>query len=533
MSTDENMKRSQRKILIVGAGPSGLMMACKLALHKIPFRLIDKKTEPSVHSNALIIHSKTLEIFAQMGLARQAIDQGAIVNAVSVYFNGKLVSRIDLRGIGNKVSRFPYILLLEQSKTEHLLRQFLQRAGYEPGWGTELTGLINKTDEVIAVLRSATGAIRKMSVPFLIAADGGKSTVRRALNIRFNGKTHNESPFIIECRSKMQLPPDEIRFLFSGSASAGLFPLHDGNVRIDASLQEKGFRKGKIRFEDVQKVFDSRIKMKLGIHNPGFFSSFHSRRRYAVDFRSNRCFLVGDAAHVHSPVGAQGMNNCLQDAHNLAWKLAFVMQNKLDPEILDTYQQERKPVARRTSLTTDRFYRLIASPGLLYRMLRMALLPALIRQFSRLLQKEFWGNRVFRSISGTGTAYGKNILCSDQYRSAGRKAPGPGERLPHFEYQTNGEKKNIRDRVHYTGFHLLVFRDRNADGTANMVNKYGGLITFEVIPPVSGTEDLYRAFGMDSGGWYLIRPDFYIAARSDERGYKNLEKYLQRIFCQL
>src|SRR5665648_25817 len=313
-------------VLIVGAGPAGLMMACQLALHNVTFRIIDKKDRPTNYSGALIVQARSLEIFQQMGIAQTAVQSGVIANEIKLIFNGKKSFTIPVKDIGRGLSLFPYMLLLEQSKTELILTDFLNNFGYSIERGPELDRFTQDDLGVTSILKLPDGNEETITTKYLIAADGARSTIRKQLQIPFVGKTYPISLFVSDCKAIGELSSNQLCFSFSDKTTAGFFPLPSGRWRIDGAISKDLENKDLLTFKDVGKHFREKSRMNVEISEPDWFSVFHVNERYAPSFQLNRCFLVGDAAHIHSPVGAQGMNTGLQDSYNLSWKLAFVLQ---------------------------------------------------------------------------------------------------------------------------------------------------------------------------------------------------------------
>ena len=518
-------------VLIAGAGPTGLMTACQLSLYGIPFRIIDKKQYPAAHSGAMIIHARTLEIFQQMELAEEMIMSGRVVNGISIYFNGKLKSRLNLSDKAMGVSAFPYILMLEQSKTEQLLLKFLQQRGHEVEWETELVDLTLKELEVEAIIRLRDGNLETVNPKYLVGADGGKSRVRSLLNVPFKGSTHNIRLMVMECVADVELPAGELSFFFTKQATAGFFPLTDGRWRIDASFQHIKSNKHQLSFDEIAGVFNRKINFSANIRDPQWFSVFYSHGRHASHFMLNRCFLTGDAAHLFTPVGGQGMNTGLQDAYNLAWKMALVLKNQMVPQALETYETERNPVALRIYRISDRYFRLAASGRLHLNIFRISLLPLLLKLFFRIMDVKFAGDYIFKKISGVGLSYKLNLLNVDASKNIYITAPKPGNRLPYCSYKENGKVVSVQQKVHSTRFLLLIFGDRtNAGLLQTAVKDYLDVLTTLFIPFGPETSELYVLFGINSEGWYLIRPDMYIACRSDGPGAEELKDYLHTLF---
>lgn len=185
-------------VLIVGAGPSGLMMACQLAINNVPFRIIDKNEDHTTQSRALVIQARSMEIFDQMGIAEKAIQQGKIAKAIGAFYNGKKVLRVTVNDMGKGLTKFPYLLMLEQSHTEKILVDFLKEYGHEIERTTQLKNITQSLDEVISVLKRGDGKEETIKTKYVIGADGAHSIVREQLNIAFGGKiTSNHFLFLI------------------------------------------------------------------------------------------------------------------------------------------------------------------------------------------------------------------------------------------------------------------------------------------------------------------------------------------------
>ncbi|MEN6453570.1 MAG: FAD-dependent monooxygenase [Prolixibacteraceae bacterium] len=391
MGNDEK----QTAVLIAGAGPAGLMMACQLAILETDFRIIDRKKLPAAYSGALIIHAPSQEILDEMGLLDPATKEGIPVHTLSLVFRGKKTIRLKLKDLTRDLGPFPNMLMLEQSKTEQLLIGFLQKYGRRVEWETEVTHFKENRDEIVTEVRATDGKTEMIRSQYLIAADGGSSMIRNNLKIPFIGKTRSFPLCITDCQANLDLPPNEICFCFSKEASAGFFPISRQRWRID--LTSPRLKKTKPGFENIESDFGSMVEMNIRIKNPDWFSIFRSHRRFAASFRSSRCFLIGDAAHVFSPVGARGMNSGWEDARNLAGKIASVSAGTADPALLDRYEKERKPPARKTAKVTDLLFILFASPRFPWKPIRLYLLPHAI---SLAFRSKIIRTLIFRAVSG-------------------------------------------------------------------------------------------------------------------------------------
>jgi len=519
------------EVLIIGAGPSGLMMACQLALRNIPFRIIDKKDHCTNYSGALIIHARSVEIFHRMGIAQSAIQKGIIANEINIVFNGKKAFRIPVKNIGQGLTRFPYLLMLEQSKTEQLLIDFISNFGYSVERNTELLRFTEDTEGVNSILKHASGKVVSIRTKYLIGADGGHSTVRRQLDIPFVGSTHPISLFVTDCKAQINLPPEAMCFSFSNASTAGFFPLTDGRWRVDGAITGELEAKDALTFDDIAKNFAERTRMKVKLYHPQWFSVFHSHQRYASSFRQNQCFLVGDAAHIHSPVGAQGMNTGLQDAYNLAWKLALVLQEKAKISLLDTYESERAGIAKKVIRSTDIVFNFVTSQNFFLKTFRVYVVPLIMKLILPLLVKQkSIRHFFFRRISEIGIQYRESPLT--HHASSGNfpsHAPKPGDRLPCIPYNEDGKEINIQEKATGTGFNLFIFsKGTPPDEIIRVAENYTHLLTIETIPCTSETKYLYERLGIEKSGCYLVRPDMYIAYRSGKPEAEHFESYLQQ-----
>ncbi len=518
-------------VLINGAGPTGLMMACHLALHKIPFRIIDKKQKRENYSGAMIIHARSMEIFHQMGISLKILKEGVIARKINFQFNYRTHFSIDIADFGNGWSLFPYILILEQSKTEKLLISFLNSQGYEVEAGTALLSFSQKRGIVTSVLKNPSGIGEVVKTKFLIGAGGSTSLVRRQLKIPFYGITHPDLLFVSDSQADIFGPKSDMAFTFTKNQTLGFFPLPRNRWRIDGAIPDLGKISEKITFDFIDNYLNNDRKLNIQLVNSTWFSVFRSHSRYAPAFKHHHCFLIGDAAHIHSPVGAQGMNTGLQDAYNLAWKLAFYLKGSARANILETYQEERLPVARSIIEHTDTAYRWITDNRSIFKFIRLNVLPVLIKILIFLMIKIKWVKKsVFLAISGTGIDYKKSSLS----RFFNRKpffdnSPLPGERLPSLQYFLGNNIYQLQEQVKYTSYHLFVFGVKDIpENLMTVVEKFSPLLEAQVLPVDPGTDDIYKRMVNGYKACYLVRPDLYIAWRSDYFDATGLENYLKK-----
>jgi 2-polyprenyl-6-methoxyphenol hydroxylase-like FAD-dependent oxidoreductase len=521
-------------VLIVGAGPTGLMLACQLERFGIPYRIIEKNSGPTTQSRALAIQARSLELFAQMGIAQKAVEQGKRAKAVNYVARGRLAQRISLEGHGEALTAFPYLLILDQSRTERLLIDILDQHDHAVEWQTELVALTENSDGVVATLKRADGTHERVQAAWLVGADGAKSVVRQILAIPFGGKTYKYSLFVLDCVVDLPFKDDEGYIAFSDTSFAAFFPMTEGRCRVISMLPEELSDKEQITFADVAQDFAERMQMDVKLSDPKWLSVYHSHHRYVATFRQGRCFLAGDAAHIHSPVGAQGMNTGLQDAHNLAWKLAMVISGQAGRNVLETYNEERLPIAKRLVRTTDRVFSLTLNTNPLARFWIMYVAP---KALALVLNEKHLARFAFTTISQIGIRYRTSSLSRNASIGAfPRHAPQPGDRLPYVLFHEQEKKVNIQDKLKEPAFHLFVFpgiqTETEAQALQNAADAFDGAIVVETIPLTAATKPLYETLGVQHGGCYLVRPDMYIAYRSAALNAEHFEHYLERFLIR-
>ena len=518
---------TQPEVLITGAGPTGLMMACQLAIRKVPFRIIDKNEDHTPQSRALVIHARSLEIFEQLGIAHEAVQLGKIAKAANLYVNGKRRLRFNFNNIGEGLTEFPFLLILEQSKTEKLLNEFINQHGYFVERNTELLDFSQNNNQINASLKQPGKEQESIQINWLIGADGANSLVRRKLNIPFAGKTYKESLFVLDCEMTMDIPPDEMCICFSDKTFAGLFPMTNGRSRVIGIVPDEFLDNDSISFENATKDFAKRTRLNITLKNPQWISMYHSHHRSVSSFRQGHCFLAGDAAHIHSPVGAQGMNTGLQDAYNLAWKLSLAIKENAKESLLDSYNDERIVIAQNLVKTTDRVFHIVTSKQKIFKFFRLYFIPALMKLVLPIAQRiSFIRRTAFKSISEIGLHYRYSKLSIDDNKSAfPNNAPKPGDRVPYLP--------EVQALLSGTKFHLLIFTgERTGDQTDQAIKtfneKYNELITVHEIQFSDATKPIYKKFGIIKQGGYFIRPDNYIAYRSNSLQLQQVTDYIDR-----
>ncbi len=517
------------QVLIVGAGPTGLMMACQMAIHHVSFCIIDKNDTPSINSGALIVQARTLEIFEQMGIACTALKEGIVANKVNMFFNGKKNISTNIKNIGGDLTQFPFLLMLEQSKTEKLLVKFIGERGHSVDRGIVFKSFIQDKEKTTSVVILPDGSEQLIKSKYIIAADGTNSAIRNFLNISFIGKTYPKPIFILDCKAKTDIYPGEICFAFSNKSVSGIFPLQDSRWRIDSTLPKEIEKLENITFDTIAKDFHLWTKMNINFQGYEWFSVSHSHQKYAALVRVRNCFLVGDAAHVNSPVGAQGMNTGLQDSFNLAWKLAFVINRKAKAELLDTYSTERLGISKGFAQYADIVFKLVTSNNAVVKFFRFYVIKILLKVLFPLMEKQRrFRQFFFTSISQIGIHYRNSslsyVVSEGSFLS---DAPRPGDRLPYAELLYKGRNTNNYEILDVGCFNLIIFSTIIPEEIKKIAEKYNLMV--KLVSNLPENKKIFEKLGITKTGYYLVRPDMHIALRSAISSTYHLNKYLQTI----
>ena len=507
-------------VLIVGAGPTGLALACQLIRYKIDFILVDKKETTTPHSKAIGVQARTLEIYEQIGLARPLIDLGSPAAYAKLFAGGKVRGAIDFGDLGGGMSPYPYVLFAEQGKHEALLYEFIRSCGREVEWNTELESFTQEPDSVSAVLKKRSGAAEKVEAKFLVGCDGARSIVRHSLGLKFEGSTFERMFYVADVRIDWDHGHDALQVFLMRDSLLAFFPMTgEKQYRIVGTFPE-GFAKdeGDVLYEEIEEQIKQDTDLKLDITHVNWFSTYKVHTRHVEKFSVGRCFLAGDSAHIHTPAGAQGMNTGIQDGYNLAWKLAWVLKNGADRKLLDTYNEERLPNAEALMKTTDRFFNLVAGRNWIFAFIRLYIFPYVAQfLFSLNVVKRF----VFPRISQIAINYRESSLS----KTAGSFTAKAGDRMPWFE--TDG--RSIYDHFHDPLFHLVVF-DEDGDKIPllpdELMSQWADKIDshfFALAPNISAK------FGTSGPFFVILRPDNYIGMISDDFSPETVRQYLARI----
>jgi 2-polyprenyl-6-methoxyphenol hydroxylase-like FAD-dependent oxidoreductase len=524
-------------VLVVGAGPVGLTMACELARSGARCRIIDKAAAPASTSRALAIFPRTLEMFQMMGVIDPVLEAGHQLNGVAIYNRSGQIGHI---GFSNLPTRYRFAISLPQSETERVLTEHLARFGIVVDREKELVELSQSADAVQPVIRASNGLEERLESGWLIGCDGAHSSVRHLLNLPFEGDAYAETFLLADVKIDGPVDHIHIHLFLTGEGLVGIFPFRGDRCRIivDTQTEAEGKPAGDLQLDEIQAIVDSRTNSGIHLRDPVWLSRFHISHRKISDFRAGRVFLAGDSAHIHSPAGGQGMNTGIQDAFNLAWKLALVVHEKSPDSLLNSYSEEREPVAKMVLSLTDRLTRMATLQGALGQQLRDALLPILTGIHSV-------EDRIAETMAEIGIHYRRSSIVSGKTGHALHA----GDRAPDCEFQLGTAREPLRlfDLFRNPVHHLLLFADADTDIASksnalrvDIRQDFKGLIdAFVVIRGTyAGYSDVlfdwdgaaHALYEAEPGAILLIRPDGYIGFRGGARHIEALREHLARIF---
>ncbi|MEV0414663.1 FAD-dependent oxidoreductase [Streptomyces sp. NPDC050448] len=521
------------RVLVVGAGPVGLTAAHELARRGLRVRVVDGAPGPAPTSRAVAVHPRTLETFDQMGVVDGVLARGRKNRAFTMFARGRRLVRLEA-DYRSMPTRFPYTVIIGQTETEEVLREAVARLGVTIEWGVRLTSLEQDRHTVRARLEHADGSTEEYEVPWLVGCDGGHSTVRKELGLPLLGES-SETWALADAAVSTDLPPDTIYWAHTGSQAMMMVPYQrDGYWRL---LDTAPAGRPETPREAADR-FSQKLSAGLGrpvhVGEPDWTSVFTFQQRMVPRMHDGRCFVAGDAAHVHSPASGQGMNTGIQEAYNLAWKLAMAALRQAGPELLATYGQERVPVGRKLLGSTRKatflvqFKNALAGVGLPVAFTFVRTIGPLRRAIQR---------KVLGGMSGLLLSYPESPLTtadpamavpagSRAAAAAGRHPDDPGSEALRGELRDTrwslvwaveagpGEAGRVAAAaaaVHGTWLSVRTAGDGLGGGPGPLADPNGLL---------------RRSLGLGPGGWVLIRPDGYIAAGGPELTRRGLARAL-------
>jgi 2-polyprenyl-6-methoxyphenol hydroxylase-like FAD-dependent oxidoreductase len=498
-------------VLIVGAGPTGLVLALWLTRLGVRVRLVDKTTEPGTTSRALAVQARTLELYDQIGLAEAVVERGRKAAAANLWVSGKKRAHAVLGDMGAGLSPYPYALVFPQDEHERLLIDQLAAAGVPVERETELQGFEDSGAGVVARLKHPDGTMETCEAAYIAGCDGARSVVREVLGIGFPGGQYEHLFYVADVEAGGAVMNGELHVGLASDEFLVVFPLQgEGRAWLVGTVRDEAERRGEnLSWDDVTKqVIDW---MRIDVKRVNWFSTYRVHHRVADRFRKGSAFLLGDAAHIHSPVGGQGMNTGIGDAINLAWKLAAVLQSRANVSLLDSYEPERIAFARRLVATTDRAFTGVVSKGATAQFIRLNIVPFFI---PILFNLALWRRLMFRTVSQIAIEYRGSSL------SEGRAGKvHAGDRLPWVNADLNDTQQDNFRTLTVLDWQVHVYGEATREIRKVCDERGLPLHVFPWRKSIGQT-------GLRRNAVYLIRPDGYIGLVDTESSPSTITSYL-------
>jgi 2-polyprenyl-6-methoxyphenol hydroxylase-like FAD-dependent oxidoreductase len=494
------------EVLIVGAGPTGLILALWLTKLGVRVRIIDKTVEAGTTSRALAVQARTLELYRQLDLADAVLARGHQVPAVNLWVKGQSAARLSFETIGAGLTPYSFLQIFPQDEHEHLLIDRLAALGIAVERQTELAGFTDEGNRVLARLRSSAGRESVCEARYIAGCDGARSSVRAAIGTGFPGGTYRQIFYVADVDASGPAINGELHVDLDEADFLAVFPLAaTGRARLIGTVRDdRADHAETLKFPDVSDRAINNLKVEVA--NVNWFSTYHVHHRVSDHFRKGRAFLLGDAAHIHSPAGGQGMNTGIGDAINLAWKLAAVLANHASDDLLDSYEAERIGFARRLVSTTDRVFSFATGEGRIADLMRTRIAPVVI---PNVMAFEAAREYLFRTVSQITLNYRGGPLSGG---SAGHIHGG--DRLPWVAIDGKDNFASLAGmswQVHVYGVprtELVTWCDEHAVS----------LHSFD-------WRAEYETAGLARDAFYLLRPDTYVALADKSGAPSALDRY--------
>src|SRR5215470_9398880 len=544
--SSSDVRRRDLDVLIVGAGPAGLALAAQLRWFGTSFRIVDRSLDRARESRALAVQARTLELFDMLDLAAPLVERGNTSARLALHLGARQVAEVQLGAMGAVDTRFPFILFVSQAETEDVLGRHLSGGDVRIERGVELVQFAVENDAVHCVLRHSSGE-ETVRARYVVGCDGARSAVRKGAGFAFEGGSYLQDFVLGDVEADGLLEPNAINSFVGGGGVAMFFPLGrptTWRVIAMAAAPARRERAGvdlpltsELSLPELQRMVDAPTEGSVRVRDPAWLTRFHLHHRQVAHYRAGRVFLAGDAAHIHSPVGAQGMNTGIQDAWNLGWKLALVVRGAAPDALLDTYEAERWPVGRFLLRYTDRIFAtftLAMSSGKVATWTRDFVVPRVI---PRVMSTSWLRSAAFRFVSELGIRYRKSPLAQEGAPPL-RAGPRAGDRLFDARVTTNGAQVPLQRAVVGPYLTLLLCGAAGAWEQARpdrLTTRYAELVTIRYLSETPIRDGLFdpdgatlRALGANDGAQYVIRPDGYIGFRCAGYDLTALTGYLRR-----
>ena len=501
-------KTRDAEVLIAGAGPSGLVLAVWLTRLGVRVRIVEKLAAPETTSRAIGVQTRTLEFYRQIGFADTLIAHGRKAPATNLWVDGRNMAHLSFTEMGGEICPFPFALVISQDIHEQLLEKHLAGLGVNVERRTELVGFEEKNGCVIAQLKLLDGSTETCTAAWLAGCDSARSLVRESLNIDFVGGTYANRFYVADVNAGGPALNGEMLVALDATDFLAVFPLPgEGRARLIGTVCAEA-ESGVAEWKHVNRsVIET---LRLNIERVNWFAAYRVHHRVAAQFRRGRIFLAGDAAHIHTPVGGQGLNTGVGDAVNLAWKLAAVLHSRADATLLDTYEPERVAFARKLVDTTDKVFTGVTSQKLFDRWARRNLVPFVL---PRVLKIAAVRQFLFRVISQTAVSYRGSSL--SEGKTGGVRG---GDRLPWVKPESNQAGDNFTPLTSLD-WQVHVYGDTTPAIQAMCADRKLPLHIFSWRP------EMGRA-GLQRSAVYLLRPDGHVALANRDGSAPAVASYL-------
>jgi 2-polyprenyl-6-methoxyphenol hydroxylase-like FAD-dependent oxidoreductase len=499
------------QVLVVGAGPTGLVLAAELLARGIRTRVIDKGDGVVLQTRAIGIHARTLEVLDTMGLAGRFTERGQVVRQLRFYSRDRCLTSLEFARSG---SRFGYLLDLPQDQAEQLLRARIAELGGAIEQGAELTGLSQGAAAVTATVRRPSGQTQTITAGYVVGCDGAHSRVRRELGLTFHGHPYPQDWLLADVLLGGDLPDGDLRedaihaFFRPDGLPVIFFPMRGHRWRL--TLPFAGDRGDQApTMTEIQHLTSQRAPWPVTVSDPTWLASFRCHRRSASAYRRGRVLLAGDAVHIHTPAGGQGLNTGILDAHNLGWKLALAAAGRAPDALLDTYGAERRPVAEEVLRLTHALVHYGTMSHPVKRRVRDVVVPVLGR--SAAIQR-----RAARRLSQVYVSYPHGPLTVPGGRGT-RRGPAAGQRMPDISVRAGGSATRLH-QVLRVGRHVLLIPAASA----------AAVRADAALRPHRDDVELVETAG--AGPVVLVRPDGHVAAKGGPGRMPAISGYLRGLF---
>lgn len=531
------MDVNQIDVLVVGAGPVGLFAANELKRHGLNCRIIDKKNGLSDKSKALGLHIRSLLMFENTGFFEEVIKRGVSCDYLVAKASGKTIAEV---GFNILPDTLDYMIMLAQNETESIFYQALLDKQIPVEWQSELINYQQNQHQVLAEIKKENGEIETVNARWLLACDGGRSKVRDISGVSFEGGDYDTHWWLADVHIDWHYPLNKLIMYFSEKGPIACFPLAEKRYRLVMKASSDWDFNQDPGLEQIKQALLERSHENITVYDPIWISRFYIHHRQISHYRHENIFFAGDAAHIHSPLGAQGMNTGLQDIYNLVWKLALVQKKLADESILKSYHEERYPVGKQVVFITDKMTRAMA--------IKSPFLIAVRNQIVRMISSFKTPRKMLLShLSQLKINYRKSPIVENH--ANGIKA---GDLMPNMALFKDLQKVSLLQMLEGTQHHLLIFTGTHAVDVHSLnavvqdiQSKYSQQITCWIIINADFNpqhvqvncevlqdrfNNAHKHFGFKKSAFCLIRPDQYLAFTSSPANERQLNTYLQKLF---